>query len=122
MNGNMELKELLAHVKNVEKKKFFDTESLTDAERKQYLHLLALSLSGEAGEFSNIVKKILREELSKGKAKSDKTIADLKEELIDIFAYVMLAAIYLDVDLEKDFFEKMEKVDKRFTFNEKTKK
>ncbi len=87
--------------------KFFD--------RIQYA---TIALAGEVGEFSNFLKKILREKNFSGKI--DEThVASMKEELIDVFIYLIILSVILKVDIPKAYFEKMEFNKKKYTKFEK---
>jgi NTP pyrophosphatase (non-canonical NTP hydrolase) len=57
----------------------------------------ALGLAGEAGEFANKVKKIIRD---KGGVIDDEIKSDLIEELGDVLWYVAACAKELDVEIE----------------------
>lgn len=71
-----------------------------------------IGLFGEVGEFSNIVKKInlsidYKKEIDEKEL--DRAEDSLREELIDIFIYLMRLSNSLDIDLEKDYLRKMKK-------------
>ena len=56
-----------------------------------------VGLSGEVGEFNEILKKIIFQE----KPITDTTITHLKKELGDIMWYIAQASIALDTDIEE---------------------
>ena len=92
--------------------KWWDVESDTG-----YIHrleFLTLALTGELGEFANIVKKISRDHMSFKSKPDDERLEHLKEELTDCFIYLMVIANFLDIDLEKQYFKKLEFNKKRF--------
>ncbi len=71
------------------------------------LQYLSIALSGEVGEFCNLVKKLVREFRSSGKIKPD-MINKLKEELVDVFIYVIKGASQLfNMDIGEEYFKKM---------------
>lgn len=72
-------------------------------ERLQYA---TISLAGEAGEFSNFLKKILRERKLTGRV-DESLMAGMKEELVDTFIYLIILSIILKVDLGSAYHEKM---------------
>jgi len=79
-----------------------------------YLQYLGIALSGEVGEFCNLVKKFVRGYRSTRKMKND-MMERLKEELIDVFIYVIKGASQLfKIDLEKEYFRKMKVNEERF--------
>ena len=66
------------------------------------LEHLAVCLTGELGEFCNILKKVSR---------GDMPLAEVKEELdlelIDVFIYLLKISNQFDVDLEEGFLKKL---------------
>ncbi len=68
---------------------------------------LVLVMVEELGEISRIRKQYYRD-------KQSFTIEELKHELTDIFVYFMQACMALDMDLERDYLEKMKWNEKRF--------
>ncbi len=76
-----------------------------------------IGITGELGEFANLVKKKLRAEKYKRKRKDEKDVnldKKLKEELIDIFIYFLKLCAVLKIDIEKEYLKKIKKVKKRF--------
>jgi NTP pyrophosphatase (non-canonical NTP hydrolase) len=70
-----------------------------------------VGLFGEIGEFSNIVKKI-NIKIEKGdqyELNTPEAAAHLKEELSDSLIYLIRLANILDINLEKECLNKMEK-------------
>ncbi len=74
-----------------------------------YLEHLIVCTLGELGEFSNIVKKIRR-----GCLKYPDKVDELKEELADIFIYIVKLANSLDFKLEDIYLSKHNKNVSRF--------
>lgn len=70
---------------------------------------LATALAGEVGEFCNDVKKWARGSITE----EDLRIRS-KGELADILIYLVMAAEYLGIDLEKAWKEKKEYNDGRY--------
>ena len=70
----------------------------------------AVAISGEVGEFANLVKKVMR---NKEKL-NDEMLSHMKEEVTDVFIYVLLASKLLNMDLETEFLKKQEKNEGRF--------
>ena len=66
-------------------------------------HLL-VCLLGELGEFSNLLKKVVRGDYE---LKEVKDLLD--EELVDVFIYLIKIANQFDVDLENGYLNKLEK-------------
>lgn len=101
----------------IERQKEFDDEhsskfkwsSKIDKSNLDTLEFLLISVMGELGETSNIVKKILRGDYSLEDKKKD-----LSEEVIDILIYVIKMIYQLDINVEEVYEEKMKKNRKRF--------
>jgi len=70
----------------------------------------AVAISGEVGEFANLVKKVLR---NKEKL-TDEMLSHMKEEVADVFIYTLIVSRLLNMDLEKEFMKKTEKNELRF--------
>lgn len=93
-------------------KRFWDIkDDKTFIERLQYL---VVALSGEIGEYANIVKKISRDFENLNQNNLNQKKQDLIEEIIDCFIYLLITANLLDIDIEKEFLKKLEKNKKRF--------
>ena len=83
------------------KEKNFPSERLLTA---------AVGMSAEAGEFTEVIKKIIFQ----GKEPTEENIFHLKRELGDIMWYVMQACIGLDVSLEEIVEMNVEKLLSRY--------
>ena len=68
------------------------------------LEHLVVCLLGELGEFSNLLKKVVRGDYE---LKEVKDLLD--EELVDVFIYLIKIANQFDVDLENGYLNKVEK-------------
>lgn len=80
----------------------------------EMLEFLLVSLTGEVGEFANIIKKIVR-----GDFKLEEKRTDIEEELTDVFIYLLKISYQLNIDLENSYLKKMEKNKERFSKYEK---
>ncbi len=76
------------------------------------LEHLAVCLTGEMGEFCNILKKVVRGDFPLNSAK-----AEMSEELADIFIYLIKISNQFDVDLETEFLKKVSKNKLRYDEN-----
>lgn len=111
----MDLKELQKKQKEFDKeyfKKFWDIKN--EKEFIDKLKYVVVALSGEWGEFANIVKKIIRDNENLDEKPSEERLEKLKDELTDVFIYVLITANLLNVDLEKEYFRKMSFNKERF--------
>ncbi|MCX6815942.1 MAG: nucleotide pyrophosphohydrolase [Candidatus Aenigmarchaeota archaeon] len=77
------------------------------------LQYATIALAGEVGEFSNILKKVLRDKKLDEKIDEAK-LKDMREELVDVFIYLIILSIILKADLGKEYFDKMNKNQDRF--------
>ena len=69
------------------------------------LEHLVVCLLGELGEFSNLLKKVVRGDYE---LKEVKPLLD--EELVDVFIFLIKIANQFDVDLENGYLNKLEKI------------
>jgi NTP pyrophosphatase (non-canonical NTP hydrolase) len=76
------------------------------------LEYWVIALGGEVGEMLNNTKKFLRDS-SNLKVDFDKFVANTKEELADVFLYLVLLARFMGVDLEQAILEKIAEVKER---------
>jgi len=111
-----ELKELVEFKKEFDRKHGNWTwESSNDKEKLNWLAEGAICLTGEIGEFANLVKKARRRFVSLNELPSNDEYAKMKEEIVDVFIYILkVAGQILDMDLEKEYFEKMKINNGRF--------
>jgi NTP pyrophosphatase (non-canonical NTP hydrolase) len=95
--------------------KFLDVVSEADGKNLNVSRILTagIGLSGEVGEFNEIIKKILFQ----GSNVDQDTIIHLKKELGDIIWYVTQACIALDTDLEQIIKLNTDKLNSRFGGN-----
>lgn len=107
----MTLKELADYQESFDSRHegYFKWNDKVTDENLELLEFLLLSLTGEVGETANIVKKIVR-----GDFPLSHKIDDLKEEICDIFIYILKLSYQLDIDLEKEYLSKMIKNQERF--------
>ncbi|MFX0067058.1 MAG: hypothetical protein ACFFC7_33410 [Candidatus Hermodarchaeota archaeon] len=78
----------------------------------KFMEHFVLVMVEELGEISRLRKQYLRDKQSFAMEK-------LKHELIDIFIYFMQACIAVDMDLEKNYLEKLKYNEARFINNKK---
>ncbi|MEM7813354.1 MAG: MazG nucleotide pyrophosphohydrolase domain-containing protein [Candidatus Aenigmatarchaeota archaeon] len=69
-------------------------------------------LTGEIGEFANALKKVVRHE-ERG-LPAEELWAAMREELTDVFIYLIKLADLLGMELDKEYFAKMAKNAGRF--------
>lgn len=81
---------------------------ISSANPRDLEHLVVCML-GELGEFANVLKKVVRGDVSYEQAEPQ-----LHEELTDVFIYLMKVAGQSGVDLEARYLEKLKKNESRF--------
>ena len=74
------------------------------------LSFIMLGICGEAGEAANILKKILRGDPVENK------IAELREEIVDIYHYLLIISKILNMDIETESDLKLSKLYKKWEF------
>lgn len=110
----MEIKDLIKLQDEFNKKafpKFWDIKSEEDFLNR--LLFLSVAISGEVGEFNNLVKKLYRSKFYK-EEELENIDERIREEFIDIFIYLLTIAILMNIDIEKEFLKKLEYNKKRF--------
>ncbi|MCX6746378.1 MAG: nucleotide pyrophosphohydrolase [Candidatus Parcubacteria bacterium] len=108
----MDLKDIIEKQKDFDKMHFGEIKLTPD----RLLYLMTC-LAGETGELANLVKKYYREKVRNYRLSTDGQkdfVSLIKEELTDVFIYTMILSYLLDVDLEKEFFNKLKKNEERF--------
>ena len=110
----MDIKEIVKLQEEFQKEAFPDFLNIKNEEDfYNKLLFLGVALSGEVGEFNNLIKKLYRSKFYK-KENLEGIDEKIKEEFIDIFIYLLLISIVLNIDIEKEFLKKLEINKKRF--------
>ena len=86
--------------------RWFGTQDETD---HHSLENIALCMVGEVGELCNFVKK-----LNRGDMATEEFLADMDEEAVDTFIYLLKYAALRDLDLFDGYLKKREKNAQRF--------
>jgi len=109
----MDIKQLIKNQVDFDKKEGFNNNKPHNLDD---LTFNSIAISGELGEFLNLVKKKIRKEKYDKLRKDEEEISEeeLKEELTDVFIYFLKICAILDIDIEKEYFEKLKKVKSRF--------
>lgn len=79
-----------------------------------FLKDMTIALTGELGEFANVIKKINRDKKTLGEDPSKDLMVKLKDELTDCFIYLVILSNILKMDIEKEFLKKTDFNNKRF--------
>ena len=91
---------------------FIDATEIVDEQGVETSRLLTacIGLSGEVGEFNDIVKKCIFQ----GKEMDEDTVAKLKSELGDVMWYIAQGCIALNTDIEELIDINTAKLEKRY--------
>ena len=115
----MDLKEIIKFQKKFDDKHGWSWEAEDEDGALERLKYVTIALSGEVGEFANLVKKALRKDFPVGKLPDTNKMEMLKGELTDVFIYTILASRVLKMDLEEGYFKKVKELEERFKDLEK---
>jgi len=105
----MELKQIFELQREFDRKLGWNTYERcnTPEEALKFMEHFILVMVEELGEISRVRKQYYRD-------KQDFAIQQLKHELIDVFVYFMQACTALNMDLEKDYLDKLKYNEDRF--------
>jgi NTP pyrophosphatase (non-canonical NTP hydrolase) len=84
-------------------------ECRTSEDALKFMEHFVLVMVEELGEISRIRKQHYRK-------KRNFAIKELKHELMDIFVYFMQACMALNIDLEREYLEKLKYNEERFIY------
>ena len=94
-------------------KKYWDKNHDPDW-KIDFLKDMTIALTGEVGEFANIIKKISRDRKTLGEEVSEERLNKLKDELIDCFIYLIILSNIIRMDIEDQYLKKTKFNEKRF--------
>jgi NTP pyrophosphatase (non-canonical NTP hydrolase) len=83
-------------------------------DRDRNIEYLVIAMLGELGDIANQLKKAMRESRMLGKKIPDEAYENIKEEVIDLFIYLLKLSFLLGVDLKKEHMKKIMKNEDRF--------
>lgn len=112
----MDFSALIESQISADRRRGFQVDFDSDAERVAQLEKDLVGLVGEVGEFANLLKKVglgISHARYSAKSLSDATPA-LREELADALIYIMRLSVILDGNLEIDLIDKMQANDVRY--------
>jgi NTP pyrophosphatase (non-canonical NTP hydrolase) len=102
------LRDIFTHQRRFDIERGWDWSAPRDEpERLRHLQHGTIALTGEVGEFANVLKKAVREHESMGTLPDGPVYTALREELSDVFIYVVKLALALEMDLEAEYYAKM---------------
>lgn len=103
----MQLNEIVEVHRKFAKRHGWEWEVDDEKAMWERIKYLAIAINGEAGEFANVIKKVLREDFPVGKLPDKERMDKLKDEVVDIFIYTVLLSIALKMDLEAEHEKKL---------------
>lgn len=108
----MDINELTALQESFDREHGWGLKSDNLSELLDMLHKDLIGLLGELGEFANNLKKVTLVHDRSGTVESNKLLEEskkqLREELVDTLIYVIRIAAHLNIDIEKEYLEKLE--------------
>jgi len=106
----MDLKEIFDLQRRFDRKRGWNLyeKCRTPAEIIDFMEHFVLVMVEELGEVSRIRKQFLRD-------KKGFNVKALKQEMVDLFVYLLQACMALDMDLEKEYLRKMKESEGRFS-------
>lgn len=106
----MDLKQLFELQRDFDRKRRWNRyeNCKTSSEILDFVQHFVLVMVEELGEVSRIRKQVLRD-----KQKLD--LKGLRAEMVDLFVYLMLACMALEMDLEEEYLYKMNESEERFS-------
>lgn len=107
--GFMELKQVFEIQREFDRKLGWNTYEKCDSPEDvlRFMEHFVLVMVEELGEISRVRKQYYRD-------KQILAVKELKHELIDVFVYFMQACMALNMDLEKEYLEKLGQNEDRF--------
>jgi NTP pyrophosphatase (non-canonical NTP hydrolase) len=112
----MELSALVGNQISADRRRGFQVDFDSDAERVAQLEKDLIGLLGEVGEFANVLKKVrlaITHAGYEGPSLGEAT-PGLREELADALIYLMRLSVILGGNLETDTVDKMKVNDSRY--------
>ena len=105
----MELKQIFEMQRDFDRKLGWNMyeKCYTSEDALKFMEHFVLVMVEELGEISRIRKQHYRD-------KQSFAIEELKHELMDIFVYFMQACMALNIDLEREYLDKLKFNEKRF--------
>ncbi len=79
----------------------------TPEELLDFMQHFVLVMVEELGEVARVRKQVLRD-------KQDLSVQALKDEIVDLFVYLLQACMALDINLEEEYLRKMRESERRF--------
>lgn len=102
------MKNILIALETFEKARNWDSYNhiSSDKERLEQLRNTSFNLMGELGELANCIKKCLRD----GTYNEE----NIKEEISDIFTFLLKLSKIANMDMEEEFYKKLQHNEERF--------
>ena len=103
------MKEVINRQRAFDSSHGWDWRNLPIDQQIAKVQYITVALAGEVGEIANPLKKFMRDSERNGidLTKYDALKTQLREELIDVFIYIMKLADVIGVDMEEAYYEKV---------------
>ncbi len=105
----MDLNEILELQRDFDRKRGWNRYEKcgTPEELLDFMQHFVLVMVEELGEVARVRKQVLRD-------KQDLSVQALKDEIVDLFVYLLQACMALDINLEEEYLRKMRESERRF--------
>lgn len=105
----MDLNEILELQRDFDRKRGWNRyeKCETPEELLDFMQHFVLVMVEELGEVARVRKQVLRD-------KQDLSVQALKDEIVDLFVYLLQACMALDMNLEEEYLRKMRESERRF--------
>lgn len=105
----MDLKEIIEFQRGFDRKRGWNQyeKCETPEEILDFMQHFVLVMVEELGEVARVRKQVLRDRKSL-------SMKGLKDEIVDLFVYLLQASIALHMNLEKEYLRKMKESEQRF--------
>lgn len=105
----MDLNEILELQRDFDRKRGWNRYEKcgTPQELLDFMQHFVLVMVEELGEVARVRKQVLRD-------KQDLSVQALKDEIVDLFIYLLQACMALDMNLEEEYLRKMRESERRF--------
>lgn len=114
----MKIQEIMEMQKEFDRKHGWNLKSADTKELLETINKDLIGLFGEIGEFANLIKKLnIDLEITSEKDLTEKLMKSngaLKEELIDIFIYLIRISTHMNVNISDEYLRKLKFNEKKY--------
>ena len=114
----MKIQEIMEMQKEFDRKHGWNLKSADTKELLETINKDLIGLFGEIGEFANLIKKLnIDLEITSEKDLTEKLMKSngaLKEEIIDIFIYLIRISTHMNVNISDEYLRKLKFNEKKY--------